>query len=430
MKKFLAMLLATLMVFALAACTEEPAEVSSTSSAAGVSSEAPTSSEEAVSTESSEAESSEEASEDTSSEDTSSEDTEAPEVPAFLNKFVSIGTVSTNDRATGSNAIPLTGVNEDLAYGAVILYTEEYGMPAADELADFAVVVFTYDHTYFGYVKTAFYEVGAAEDTAIDEDGFAIAIHSYHANYITRAKDIKEGITVFPHGLHLYTGVDYDVDKTAAAPTIDGVFDEAEWEDYYIDHIDAENEGWSYAQFEKDNYYATADYYVTYDDTYLYLCVVVQSPYHYCPISTDKASDMWQYECIQVKYSAESPAGDYISEHFDRVIDKTADNEKVVISCGFAVNDSGETCYYGTTGGKVACSRDDAEQLTVYEVAFPFAELGVTPEEGMELGLAFSINSTNKDDISKGIWKNITARNGGGIIGRNDYAKIPVITLN
>ena len=48
----------------------------------------------------------------------------------------------------------------------------------------------------------------------------------------------------------------------------------------------------------------------------------------------------------------------------------------------------------------------------------------------MELGLAFSVNSTNESDISKNVWKNITARNGGGIIGRNDYAKIPVITLN
>ena len=61
---------------------------------------------------------------------------------------------------------------------------------------------------------------------------------------------------------------------------------------------------------------------------------------------------------------------------------------------------------------------------------FPFSELGVTPEKGMELGLAFSVNSTNESDISKNVWKNITARNGGGIIGRNDYAKIPVITLN
>ena len=434
MKKFLALLLASLMVFALAACTEESTDVSSTSSAAGVSSEAPVSSEEASSeavnpSEAPSEDPSEEPSEEPS-EDTSSEDEDVLEAPALINKFVSIGAVSTADRATGTNALPLTGVDVEPAYGAMILYTAEYGVLDAEELAEFAVVAFAYDHEYFGYVKTAFYEVGEAEEISADEDGFVLAIHSSQETFIPRARDIKDGTTVFPHGLHLYTGVDYEVDKAAAAPVIDGTFDEAEWETYYIDHIDAENEAWSFAQFEKDDYYATADYYVTYDDTYLYLCVVVQSPYHYCPITQESAGDMWQYECIQVKYSSKSPAGDYISEHFDRVIDKTADNEKVVISCGFAVNENGDTCYYDTTDSKVACSRDDGEQITVYEVAFPFSELGVTPEKGMELGLAFSVNSTNESDISKNVWKNITARNGGGIIGRNDYAKIPVITLN
>ena len=51
------------------------------------------------------------------------------------------------------------------------------------------------------------------------------------------------------------------------------------------------------------------------------------------------------------------------------------------------------------------------------------------PEAGMKLGLTFSINSTNEEDIDAGVWKNITYRNGGGVIGRNDWSKIPVITL-
>jgi hypothetical protein len=431
MKKFLALLLATLMVFAMAACAEETPEVSSTSSAAGVSSEAPVSSEEAASeAESSESVTPSEEPSEAPSEDTSSEDEDVLEAPALINKFVSIGTVSTKDSATGTNALPLTGVDVEPAYGAMILYTAEYGVLDAEELAEFAVVAFAYDHEYFGYVKTAFYEVGEAEEISADEDGFVLAIHSSQETFIPRARDIKDGTTVFPHGLHLYTGVDYSVNKAETAPAIDGVVADGEWDAYLIDSIDAENEAWSYAQFEKDNYYATADYYVTYDDTYLYLCVVVQSPYHYCPIDQSSASSMWQYECIQVKYSSKSPAGEYISEHFDRVIDKTADNEKVVISSGFAVNDSGDTCYYGVEDALVACSRDDGEQITVYEVAVSFAELGITPEKGTELGLTFSINSTNEEDISKNVWKNITYRCGGGIIGRNDYAKIPVITLN
>lgn len=437
MKRFLTLLLAAIMVFALAACSEAEDTSSTASSSAPVSSEAPATSSEEESSEAPSEEPSEAPSEapseepsETPSEDTSSEEPEEQTPPETINKFVSIGTVAVADRATGTNAIPLTGVDVELSYGAVVLYTEEYGLVDAEELADFAVVAFTYDHEYFGYVKTAFYEVGEAEDLTADEDGFLIAIHSCQETSISRAKDIADGTTVFPHGLHLYDGVDYDVDKAETAPTIDGVVADGEWDDYFIDHIDAENEAWSYAQFEKDHYYATADYYVTYDDTYLYLCVVVQSPYHYCPITQDKAGDMWQYECIQVKYCAESPAGEYISENFDHVINNTANKDGIIRSCGFAVNDNGDTCFYGVTDAQVACSRDDGEQVTVYEVAVSFAELGVTPEEGTQMGLTFSVNSTNEADVANKVWKNITYRCGGGVIGRNDWSKIPVITLN
>ncbi len=201
-----------------------------------------------------------------------------------------------------------------------------------------------------------------------------------------------------------------------------------------IDDINGNNISWAYPQFEKNNYYSTATYYTAYDNEYIYLCVVVESPYHYCPITPATASDMWQYECIQVKVSSESPNGEYIAENFDQTTNKTAVNEGVVRSYGFAVNDDGETCYYegGITTeftGLAACSRDDASQTTVYEVAIPFAEFEITPESGTELGLTFSINSTNEEDAANKIWKNITYRNGGGVIGRNDWSKIPVITL-
>lgn len=457
MKKLLALTLAFLMVFALVACGEEEtslpdtesvatSENDSTASQSGTSEDA--SSEDAVTDASSEATSSEEPSDEVSeesseepsddpSQDTSSEesnddpsDDPVAEVPEFTNKFVSIGVVDTKVSATSTNSIRITGKDVEPTYGSIILYTEEYGTLEAEELAEFAVAAFEYDHEYFGYVMTEFYEVGTATDITAADDGFVLAIHEYQETYIPRARDIAEGVTVFPHGYHLYDDLDYSIDKTNKAPTVDGKFDEDEWGDYFIDHIDGENESWSYQQFDKGDYYATADYYVTYDDTYLYLCVVVLSPYHYCPITQANAGDMWQYECIQVKYSSQSPAGEYISEHFDRVVDKTADNEKVILHCGFAVNDAGENCYYGTTGSLVGCSRDDENQITVYEVAMPFAEMGITPEKGMELGLTFSVNSTNESDLGKNIWKNIFYRNGGGVIGRNDNTKFPVITLD
>ena len=330
----------------------------------------------------------------------------------------------------------LTGIDEGLAEGAIVLYTPDCAeTPTAEELADFAVALFNFDHSAFGYVKTGFQAVGQATDLEVPDDGFAVAAHKSQDVYVKRLESLEEKkTTVFPHGLHL-SALDYTVKKATASPTIDGNFNESEWSAYRIDDVDAENDLWSYDQFDKNDYYATGRYYVTYDDEYLYLCVVVSSPYHYCPIAKDKANDMWQYECIQVKVSAEAPDGDYILENFDHVSNNKAVNEGVLHAYGFAANDQNETCFYET--GKITtfpgiagCSRDDSAQQTVYEVGFPWSELELTPEAGLRLGLSFSINSTNAEDFTKGVFKNIIYRCGGGVIGRNDWSKIPVITLS
>lgn len=420
MKRFLIFVLAFMLVFPLAAC-DNGEDVSGEmfskveNSKAAVSSEAEVSDQESDGEESSEAENTEES-------------------PEFIANFLSIGAVDTNVKATSTNAIRLTGIDTELSYGSIVLYTPDYGTLSSDGLAEYAVAVFDYSGEYFGYVKTAFYEAGTAEDIEIPEDGFVVAAHSYQELYISRLSELAADETVFPHGLHLYDGADYSVKKTETAPSIDGDFSEAEWGGHLIDEIDSTNPSWSYAQFEVGKYYSTASYYTTYDDKYLYLCVVVDSPYHYCPITQSNAGDMWKYECIQVKVSSESPDSEYILTNFDHVANSKAVKEGVVRSYGFAVNDEGETCYYesGFTSsftGLAACSRDDASQLTVYEAAIPFEEFGITPEAGLQMGLTFSINSTNEDDIAANIWKNITYRNGGGVIGRNDWSKIPVITL-
>ncbi len=433
MKKLIAFSLALVMLFALAACGDETDTSSSapqTESSTAASSEAGSSAEESSAAVSSE----EESSEDASSDDTTSED-DVAELPAFIDNFLSIGAVDTKVTKTSATAIPLTGIDSDLVYGSIVLYSEDYGTVYGDDLAEYAVAEFTYDQEYFGYVMTAFYAVGEAEDVEAPEDGFVLVIHSAQNDYVSRTQALTESDTVYPHGLKLSDVVDYDISKAETAPTIDGTFSEDEWKDFYIDEVDSENPAWSYAQFEKDNYYATAKYYSTYDDNYLYLCVVVTSPYHYCPITPAKAGDMWQYECIQVKVSAEDPNGEYIATNFDHVANNKAVTEGIVRSYGFAVNDVGETCYYesGFTTeftGLAGCSRDDGNQTTVYEVAIPFAEFEITPEAGMTLGLTFSINSTNEEDVGAGVWKNITYRHGGGVIGRNDWSKIPAVTLN
>ena len=436
MRKVLALLLACALLmtaaFALAACgDEDPADASSSN--APVSSE----SSKAPSPESSASEDVSAPSEDpSSSEPASEESTGDPEstAPAFISHFLSFGTVDTKVNATSNNAVRLTGIDVMPVKGAIVLYTPDCEeLPEADALKDFAVAVFEYSHEHFGYVKTAFCEAGGAEDLEVPADGFAVAAHSNQETYVKRLKELDETTTVFPHGMHI-SAMDYTIKKATSAPSIDGGFNESEWKDYRIDDVDASNDLWSYEQFEKNEYYSTGTYYVTYDDEYLYLCVVVSSPYHYCPITPATANNMWQYECIQVKVSTEAPDGEYIQTNFDHVANPKAVNDGVLHSYGFAANDQNETCYYETGKittfpGLAGCTRDDALQQTVYEVAFPWSEFELTPEEGMRLGLTFSINSSNEDDLANSVFKNLIYRCGGGVIGRNDWAKLPTITL-
>ena len=79
--------------------------------------------------------------------------------------------------------------------------------------------------------------------------------------------------------------------------------------------------------------------------------------------------------------------------------------------------------------GKVVCTRDDNEQLTVYEISIPWSSLDINPDECESFGLTFSINSTNETDFENGTWRNLVLRDGGGVINRNDWAKIPEVTL-
>jgi hypothetical protein len=68
-------------------------------------------------------------------------------------------------------------------------------------------------------------------------------------------------------------------------------------------------------------------------------------------------------------------------------------------------------------------------QNTIYEVAIAWADLdeeGFTPESGAEIGVSVSFNSGRSEND----FMNYFLRDGGGIIGRNDWTKIPVVTLD
>lgn len=429
MKRFLVLALTFALIFSLCACSASDNDESSANFAGTVSKPA-----EEPDNDSSSTQEPSESSVDNNSEDNSANEPEDAK-PQFTANFISIGTIDTKVNASSVKSIPLTGVNTELAEGAIVVYYGE-GCNKIGNTSDFAVAVFDYSDVYFGYTLKNLYEFYNGEEAVIElpQDGFVLAVHSSFETHIRKLKNIKENETVFPHGLHIYNGADYTVKKADTAPEIDGVFDADQWQEFYIEDVNASNPSWSYEQFQVNKYYSNAAYYTAYDDEYIYLAVVVDSPYHYCPVTMENPNAMYQYECIQVKVSSEDPSGEYIATNFDHVVNSKAVTDGVVRSYGFACNDNGDTVYYenGITKnftGLAGCSRDDATQTTVYEVAIPFAEFNLTPASGMKLGLTFSINSTNEEDVAAGVWKNVTYRNGGGVIGRNDWTKIPVITL-
>ncbi len=436
MKKLLALLLVAVLMLSFASCGGD--ETSTANNSEGVVSESGESVPDEI------------VSEDNSNEESIPEDesevVENPSedenpIPEFISNFVSWKKLWTDLRATDSTSIQLTAVNEDAGYGDVVVYTYDYANDKVvvkdGNYADYAYLIAEYDESVFSCSKSKLYTVGALNDNSalvVPEDGFIIAAHKDQTVMVARLSECPEDVSLFASGVQV-CDVNYSINKTNTAIAIDGKIENA-WDAHLIDHIDSSNPNWAYLNFENNDYYTTADYYVTYDSENLYLAVAVSSPYHHCPVSPDEPGKMYQYECIQVKLTTVSPKSDYILENYDHVINKTANDDGKVRAYGFAVNNDGETCYYENSGvsnefkGNVVCTRDGSAQLTVYEVSIPWSSLDIDPAQTETFGLTFSINSTNEIDVQKGTWRNLVLRDGGGVINRNDWAKIPEVTIN
>ena len=448
MKRLMTLLLAVVMVFCLAACAEDPAPAESsapaTSSQAGTSEDATSSEapESSATEESSEAEPSTEPSEDTSSE----EEPLPWEVAEFITQYISWkGSIGNGGlvglRGTDATSIRLTAVNTGVVDGvaSIVAFNSNYEdstIASADgSYDDYEVFVFEYDHEVYSYKVTASYDLEAADKDAVEipVDGYVVAIHKHFEKELTAIKGTDFSKDIFyPHGFRATS--DLDIEIYEAEITVDGnvsadEYGEAVWV------IEQSNELVSYEQFDVDNYYSTAEVYLAYDAEYLYLGVVVNSPYHINKITSANASSMYNSECIQVNVTSVNPTGEYIFDNWDNVVNGAAANSNIVRQYGFCVNESGETIkclWMGNSAVETStakCVRDGENQLTIYEVAIPLAECGATDATltgtaGTEFGFSVSINS---GDGSK--FKNIYLRDGGGIIGLNDWSKIPTITL-
>lgn len=465
MKRFLILLLAVVMVFCFAACDSGSDESSSnaTSSKSQVSSTA-ASSEEESSVESTSSE--ETSSEVTSSEATSSEDvssgtesggevSKTPDgetVAEFITQFFSwegtIGAGTVGVKTTGASSVRLTGLNTGAVDGTagILAFNSDYAdtvIYSEDGNYDkYEVFVFEYDHDVWGCVLTESYDLEAAgkDDIEIPEDGFVVAIHSYFADYITAVKSATEDAIFTPYGFRSTNEIDVTISEGTA--TIDGNISEDEYgAPVWI--LDPESEYVSYEQFDlkapDDGYYSTADVYMMYDSEYLYLAVVVDSPYHYNNLEPSKPNEMYNQECIQVNVCSVDPKGEFISSNWDNHEQhvNNASSKNIVRQYGFGVNENNETLSHvwigspTTFSGNAVCTRNDDDQLTYYEIAIPLSELGETDapvvgEAGTVMGLSLSINS-GREDAS---FMNYYLRDGGGIIGRNDWTKVPQITFD
>lgn len=450
MKKLLAFLLVFTMIFAFTACggEDETSESSSQASSAANS----TSSKATSNAAGNESKASSEGSATSSvpantsgntSSNTSSGDTSKPSVaPTFTNKFVSFGTaVNVSIRATDNTSIRLTKINKAVVAGDVALFTKAFGATIAsgkETYKDFAVLVCTYDHSIFGYKKTSLIDNDSDKSsTAIPADGFTIAVAKSSSEY-KKLKNIKDTDKFYPHGIQI---VDQSVTlkKAKTAPKIDGKISTTEY-GTRLWKIDENNKLWDYSQFVKDNYYVKGEVYATYDDNNFYLGVIVDTPEHYNPVTESNKGGMYQYYCIQVNLYSVDPLGDYISEHFDHVTDNKAQSEGKIRQYGFGLSDGGETLSVVWMGvdttftGQAKVVRDNGAQKTYYEVAIPWKELGTKDApfsiKGVnKVGFAVSINCTNEADVKAGRWKNLKMRDGGGIIGRNDWSKGSSVTL-
>ena len=202
----------------------------------------------------------------------------------------------------------------------------------------------------------------------------------------------------------------------------------------------------SYEQFDRkgvESYYSTATVYMMYDNDNLYLAVIVDSPYHFCNLAQADADDMWSQECIQVNVTPIAPNSAFYldNDYWDWNNQATQSQEEtteknLMRQYGFSVNtQTGEqlNCLWQGDNTRLnpTFKVTRSEQQTTYEVAIPWSELGAAdapfvPEQGLDIGVSLSINSGRAAND----FMNYYLRDGGGVIGRNDWTKIPVITLD
>ncbi|MEG1743399.1 MAG: hypothetical protein RR246_04455 [Clostridia bacterium] len=436
MKKLLAIVLAFTFVFAFAACNSNKEESNSTSSSNSAAGGGNTSSKEASK------EASSEASKEASKAEESSKPDE-PKLPEFIPAFIYVNGQVYKMSATMPESIRLTKINEAPVVGDSVLFTTDYGTTiktANQDFSEFFIFVVEYNKEKFMYLKKQIITPEDKSDKsqiAIPSDGFVVAIHKSQKSSVNALGKVKDDIEIYPCGVSV-NDFSYTIKKTDKKPVLDGKVSTTEWEKYRIDKINEKNPNWDYRLFDKDNYGIIADLYCTYDDKNIYYAMVVQSPNcTWLPTAGEGKNngEMYAYECLQFNICDQSVLSDYMLKHFQYPLDPLAVNEDHVRQygfCGSAKNESLTHVYWGGKHneftGEFKVVRDEKLQQTTYEISIPWAEANIEADQvkkGTKFSFAFSVNSST----SKDKWQNIRMRNGGSIIGMNEFTKMAIATL-
>ncbi len=346
-------------------------------------------------------------------------------------------------KASDATSLQFNKVDEAVEAGEAAAFTPDFGTDISTEgqdYSEFYVAVYEYNHSVYTYTRTAQYDVGSANgEIKIPADGFVVAIHKDHEKYIV-VKGLAADLPVYPAGLDISDELDSTIYATEGTITVDGKLNENDYD--LVWEMNPDDGKTNYGQFEEGNYPATAEVYMTYDENYFYLGVIVFTNIHDNKVTSSNLGSMWNSECIQFNISSLTADDDYVKEHWYHTEDQTLSNENIIRQYNVCLNNDGESLYDMTLNEAHTSDMDylvtyENNQL-VYELAIPWSECGKDGEtieavKDTKFGFALSINyckpEVDADGNETSVFRVISLRDGGSVIGINDFTKIPTITL-
>ncbi|MDF2685347.1 MAG: S-layer domain protein [Clostridia bacterium] len=324
--------------------------------------------------------------------------------------------------------LPIDSANKAFETGRCTIYTPAFGadISKADSNGNKSntVLVASYDLTQYKYLITAIDSTADKEKNAdIPSDGFVIIANGSSA---TALKDTKIGDVILTRNFAALD-IQFSIPRLTAKPTFDGIISDGEYAE--ITKINKDNPMFDYSMDKSLK--GTGVFYAGYDDTNLYLAWNVFTPTHSLPVAD---ANMWSGYCIQINLSNLNPRDDKVARsHLED--DSVAAN--YVSQYGIGVSDAGETFVVNWMGrnagvaftGEAKAIRDNANKTTTYEIAIPWSEFdpdnNIATKDGNKVGISFSLNVAEQG----GEWEVTKFRDGGGIIGINDWSKISVANL-